>query len=147
MGEELNYKDLPVVQRAVELVQAVHVFVSTLPQSPQGRTIGDQLFRAATSIGANIAEGRGRATGKEYERFLRIARASANETDYWLRIATHCGLLAEREQQTLLALVDECLRMLSAMITKLRATQSKALREAQAVYAPDASIDGIDALL
>ncbi len=27
MGEALNYKDLLVVQRAVELVQAVHVFV------------------------------------------------------------------------------------------------------------------------
>jgi four helix bundle protein len=53
MHETLNYKDLPVVQRAFELVRAVDSFVQSLPATPQGRTIGDQLFRSATSIGAN----------------------------------------------------------------------------------------------
>jgi four helix bundle protein len=57
MNETLNYKDLPVVQRAFELVRVVASFVKSLPSTPQGRTIGDQLFRSATSIGANIAEG------------------------------------------------------------------------------------------
>ena len=147
MREVLNYKDLPVVQRAFELVQAVHVFISTLPPSPQGRTIGDQLFRAATSIGANIAEGRGRDMGKEYERFLRIARASANETDYWLRVAAQCDLVPERDQRTMLDLVDECLRMLSAMIAKLRAHESTSLREEPALYASGSSLDDIDATL
>jgi four helix bundle protein len=133
MNEPLNYKDLPVVQRAFELVRAVDAFVQRMPRTPQGRTIGDQLFRAATSIGANIAEGRGRDTGKEYERYLRIARASANETDYWLRIAYDCGLLSQQEQTAMLGLVDECLRMLSTMITKLRANRHS-IHEASATY-------------
>lgn len=133
MGEVLNYKDLPVVQRAFTLVQAVDTFVGTLPQTPQGRTIGDQLFRAATSIGANIAEGRGRDIGKEYERFLRIARASANEADYWLHVAQDCKLVSEEEYTKMIGLVDECLRMLSAMITRLR-NRNTDLREEPAVY-------------
>jgi hypothetical protein len=43
MGETLNYKDLSVVQRAFELVQATDIFVRELPSTPQGKTVGDQL--------------------------------------------------------------------------------------------------------
>jgi four helix bundle protein len=132
--EVLNYKDLPVVQRAFELAQAVDTFVTTLPPTPQGRTIGDQLFRAATSIGANIAEDRGRDMGKEYERYLRIARASANETDYWVRIADTCHLISTQQRDVLLGLVDECLRMLSTMISKLRVNRDNTIREETTPY-------------
>lgn len=124
MGEVLNYKDLPVVQRCFELVRKVNAFVKELPATAQGRTISDQLFRAATSIGANIAEGRGRDLGKEYERYLRIARASANETDYWLPVAHQCGLLSQASFDHMIDLVEQCLRMLSAMLTKLRNNRS-----------------------
>jgi len=134
MNETLNYKDLPVVQRAFDLVRVVNSFVQSLPQTPQGRTIGDQLFRSATSIGANIAEGRGRDMGKEYERYLRIARASANETDYWLRIARDCDLLKEQTYEHMLGLTDECLRMLSAMISRLRSTRDSSIREEAVEY-------------
>jgi four helix bundle protein len=129
MNQALNYKDLPVVQRAFQLVRAVDSFVTTLPPTPQARTIGDQLFRAATSIGANIAEGRGRDMGKEYERYLRIAQASANETDYWLRIAHNCALLQDQPYEHMLGLTDECLRMLSSKISRLRATRNSTIRE------------------
>jgi four helix bundle protein len=134
MSETLNYKDLPVVQRAFQLVQAVHKFVKLLPSTPQGRTIGDQLFRAATSIGANIAEGRGRDIGKEYERYLRIARASANETDYWLHVARDCELLSTGSFEELFGLTDECLRMLSSMITRLHSKRDSSIREESAEY-------------
>jgi len=134
MNETLNYKDLPVVQRAFELVRAVDNFVQSVPSTPQGRTIGDQLFRSATSIGANIAEGRGRDIGKEYERSLRIARASANETDCWLRVAFDCKLITAQSSEHMLGLTDECVRMLSSMITRLRSTRDSSVREAAAEY-------------
>jgi four helix bundle protein len=134
MGEVLNYKDLPVVQRAFELVRGVDTVIEKLPRTPQGRTVGDQLFRAASSIGANIAEGRGRDFDKEYERYLRIARASANETDYWLRVARDCHLIDDDRAQLLLGKVDECLRMLSAMITALRKKRGDLIRELPQSY-------------
>jgi four helix bundle protein len=134
MNETLNYKDLPVVQRAFELVRAVDNFVQSLPSTPQSRTIGDQIFRSAASIGANIAEGRGRDLGKEYERYLRIARASANETDYWLYVARDCELLPKDSFEEMLGLTNECLRMLSSMITRLRAKRDSSVREERADY-------------
>lgn len=49
------------------------------------RTVGlsDQLFRAAGSISANIAEGYSRSTGKDRARFYEYALGSARETRDW----------------------------------------------------------------
>jgi four helix bundle protein len=44
----------------------------------------DQLIRSATSIGANIVEGKAGSTKKDWKKFLIIALKSANEAKYWL---------------------------------------------------------------
>jgi four helix bundle protein len=44
----------------------------------------DQLVRCATSIGANIVEGRAGSSKKDWKNFYSIALKSANETKYWL---------------------------------------------------------------
>lgn len=49
----------------------------------RGREIVRQLVRSIGSISANIEEGYGRGFGKEYIRFLRIARGSARESKGW----------------------------------------------------------------
>lgn len=44
----------------------------------------DQLVRSATSIGANIVEGRAGSSKKDWKNFYTVALKSANETKYWL---------------------------------------------------------------
>ncbi|HEV8286088.1 MAG TPA: four helix bundle protein [Chitinophagaceae bacterium] len=44
----------------------------------------DQLIRSATSIGANIVEGKAGSSKKDWKNFFVIALKSANETKYWL---------------------------------------------------------------
>jgi four helix bundle protein len=67
-------------------------------------TIGHQLVRAADSVGANIAEGYGRASPVDHKRFVRIARGSLYETRHFLRRADKRGLLT-REQKVPLQIV------------------------------------------
>ena len=50
-------------------------------------TVGSQVIRSADSIGANLAEGLGRGTKKETQRFTKISRGSLFETKHWLRRA------------------------------------------------------------
>jgi len=42
------------------------------------------MIRSATSIGANIVEGKAGSSKKDWKKFFIIALKSANETKYWL---------------------------------------------------------------
>ncbi len=44
----------------------------------------DQLVRSATSVGANLVEGKAGSTRKDWKNYFLIALKSANETKYWL---------------------------------------------------------------
>ena len=104
----------------------------------QAQEISRQLFRSASSVGANIAEGHGRYEGNEYVRYLVIAQASANETDHWLNTALDIGLGPEETIQSLIALNLEVRKMLSASIKTIRnKSTSKSLRDEQGEYATE----------
>jgi four helix bundle protein len=55
-----------------------------LPEKRVYWTVSDQLIRSATSIGANIIEGKSASSKKDFIRYYEIALKSANETKYWL---------------------------------------------------------------
>lgn len=69
-----GYRDLIFYQRAQEVVKGVNQLISTWSKTTQTQVISRQLFRAVTSVGANIAEGHGRHQGKEYIHYLTIAQ-------------------------------------------------------------------------
>lgn len=79
-----DYKDLIVYQKALE--NSISLFKHYKAQKPLWleRFIIEQLLRAAASVGANIVEGYGRGSRPDYKRFLRIAKASSLETEYWM---------------------------------------------------------------
>jgi len=117
----MNYRELPVYRKARKLVIGVDRLLTYFPNTPQAWIVSKQLFDAATSIGANIAEGRGRHMGKEYERFLYYAQGSANEVDHWLHTAKDCHLAPAEHIDYLLALNKEILKLLATTLSTLRA--------------------------
>ncbi len=78
--------------------------------------ITSQMRRAASSIGANIAEGTGRRSDGEMTRFLHIARSSAVELEYHLLLARDPDLLSGVKFDLLTGRVDEIQRMLTSLI-------------------------------
>ena len=81
-----GYKDLKFWQKSFETTKQIVGLVKKLPMEQATKIVVNQLIRASSSVGANIAEGYGRYRGKEYERFLQISLGSANETEYCLLI-------------------------------------------------------------
>jgi four helix bundle protein len=82
-------------------------------------TIGSQLVRAADSVGANIAEGYGRASPLDHQRFIRTARGSLYEVRHFLRRADKRGLLRREQKVPLQRLLKELLPTLNAYLRAL----------------------------
>jgi len=114
-----NYKDLIIWQRAHSLAGAVLDICESLNGRRVAKEIADQLIRSATSIPANLAEGYGGRSGKEYLSFLFNAQKSLTETDYWLLLASERGLVKREQAEKLQAGYVEVLKMLNASIKTL----------------------------
>jgi len=111
-----DYKRLKVWRRAHELTCTLYRVTRAFPQRDQF-VLGDQILRAAISVGANIAEGCGRNGDGELRRFLNIALGSANELRYLLELAIDVGVLEPAQGGSLIAATDAICRMLSALST------------------------------
>ena len=114
-----NYKDLGVWQKSVDLSIAVYQATRCFPDAERfGLT--SQLRRAGTSIPANIAEGWGRGSTKEYVQFLLISRGSLMELETHSVIARRLGYLTEDQFAALQAGVEEIGKMLNGLVQALK---------------------------
>ena len=130
-----NYQELIFYQKARQVIKDVNNLIRNWPKTMQAQEISRQLFRSATSIGANIAEGHGRYQGIEYIHYLIIAPGSANETEHWLHTAQDCELGPKEKIDEILKLNNEVVRMITTTINTLRAKQrTKNVRDGQADY-------------
>jgi four helix bundle protein len=113
-----NFENLRVYVLAEEMADEVWQVVRNWETLARD-TVGRQLVRAADSIGANIAEGSGRGSNRDFRRFLRIARGSLCETQHWLRRAFRRKLLTREQIERLKAIVDPLAPTLNAYLTSI----------------------------
>ncbi|GIK37326.1 MAG: four helix bundle protein [Chloroflexota bacterium] len=92
--------------------------VTKLMQDKRTIALSDQLYRALGSIGANLAEGYSRGTGKDRARFYEYALGSARESRGWYYKARH--VLGETVTQHRLSLLTQIIRLLLTMIPHQR---------------------------
>ncbi len=78
-----------------------------------------QLTRAADGTPANIVEGCGAATQREFGRFLDIAIKSTSETQYHLISAHDRGLISDDDWRSLTNEATQIRRMLYALRKKV----------------------------
>ena len=90
--------------------------VASLPKTPVGRRIGDQLLRSGTSVGANYEEAQGAESKADFTHKLQIALKELRESRYWLRLLAASDTVSPRELEEI---IDEA--------TQLRAILSKAV--------------------
>jgi four helix bundle protein len=84
-------------------------------------TMGRQIVRSADSVGANIAEGHGRYSYQDNQRFVKIARGSLNETRHGLRLDGARNFLTHQEQSDRLhPLLNKVSPKLNAYLNSLK---------------------------
>jgi four helix bundle protein len=80
----------------------------------------DQIRRASVSIMANIAEGYGRRSDKEFSNFLNIAHGSIAETQSHLYVALDLNYLPQNDFGKIYSLLDEVSKMVMSLTQHLR---------------------------
>ena len=114
----MNYKDLTVWQKAMDLVSEVYRLVKKLPEEEK-YALANQMRRSAVSIPSNIAEGKGRKTDNEFKNFLGIANGSLMELETQLLICIRLKYVDESETHLAFSLLDEVNRMITTLMLKI----------------------------
>ena len=120
MAQVMNYKDLIVWQKGMELAELIYSITSRYP-SLEMYSLVNQMRRAAVSVVSNIAEGKGRDSKLEYLHFLSIARGSVTELETQLLLSIRLKYIDQAAAEPSLALCDEISRMLNSMRSKIKA--------------------------
>lgn len=110
----MNYDDLIVWQKAMNLVTEVYRVTATFPNEERFG-LSSQTRRAAVSIPSNIAEGHGRKASGAYLNHLSIAYGSLMELETQLQIALRLNFVSAEEIAVLLAQTNESGKMLNGL--------------------------------
>lgn len=114
-----SHRDLVVWNKAMDMADEVLRLAGMFPKH-QLYILTPQLMRAAASVPANIAEGNGRGTRRDYANFISIARGSLAEAETFLSLAVRRCYIEQAETATAYQLMDEVGRMLTALHGRLR---------------------------
>ena len=116
---QYQFEELKVWQKGMQLVKEIYRMTKDFPKEEQYGLTG-QLRRAAVSIPANLAEGKGRFHPREQIQFFYTARGSAYEVMTLLQVARDLDYLKDSEAQALRILLNEVTAMLNSLIKALQ---------------------------
>lgn len=124
-----GYRDLKAWQCAVELADRLYDLTETWPKVEQyGMT--SQARRAAVSIAANIAEGQGRSSRKEFRHHASIAYGSLCELETIVHLARRRSYCDDAGERTFQIAAGEVARLLKGLMRSLESDQLPSARQA-----------------
>lgn len=113
--EKHNFRELKIWKESMNLTENVYKFTKSIHSDEKFGLIS-QINRSALSIPSNIAEGSGRTTGKEFNRFLDIALASSYELETQLILASR---IFDLETEFIISQLNEIQKMISGFKRRL----------------------------
>jgi four helix bundle protein len=113
-GQDIRERTFELAVRVVKLCQH-------LDQKPGvGRTLGNQLLRSCTSIGANIEEAKAAQSRADFITKCTIAQKETREAHYWLRLLIATEIVPTARIADLLAETEQIARILASIVVATR---------------------------
>ena len=84
-------------------------------------TIGKQLLRSGTSIGANVKEALRGYTKADFTSKMSISLKEASESEFWIEILRDTGYITEQQAQSLL---NDCIELIKLLMTIIKTSQT-----------------------
>jgi four helix bundle protein len=118
-----RFEKLEVWQRSVELAEVVYRHSGRFP-SEERYGLTSQIRRAAVSVGANIAEGSGRPSHRDFAHFLDQAYGSCMEVVSLAEVAFRLSYLGGADRAEVRSVAASVAAMTSALRRSLLAGES-----------------------
>lgn len=106
-----NFKKLEIWQFGFKIATNCFEIVETFPNSEKWG-LALQITKAGVSIPSNVAEGSGRSSDKDYNRFIEISLGSSFELETQLLITKSRGFGKQDIVDSTLVLLDKVQKML-----------------------------------
>ena len=100
-------------------LDTVRICENLIAKAGVSRTLGQQLLRSGTSIGANIEEAQAGQSSADFISKCSIALKEARETIYWLRLIEASGC-SNGTFEPALQEADEISRIIGSIIVRTR---------------------------
>lgn len=108
-------------QKTKELALRIIRLVHSLPKDDVARTIGKQLLRSGTSVGANYRAACRSKSVADMIHKLSIVEEEADESLYWMELLIETAIVPEKRLIELMSEMNSVLSMIVSSIKTLRA--------------------------
>jgi four helix bundle protein len=112
--KEIRARTLAYALRAVKLYQHLQ------KKDGAGWILGKQYLRAATSIGANVAEAQAGETRSDFIHKLGIAQKEARESLFWLRLLAESKIVRDSRLAPLVEETEELIAVITAILVSTK---------------------------
>ncbi|UKN03141.1 four helix bundle protein [Paracrocinitomix mangrovi] len=106
-----NFRELNIWKKSKDLSKEI-ILVSKNFSDEYKYSLSSQIVRSAVSVPSNIAEGAGRSSTKDFQRYLDIAQGSACELENQLIIAYEIDLLSSDQHEFYIEKLNEIQKMI-----------------------------------
>ena len=127
----MNPEDLK--RRTKQFALRILKLVAALPNTVQGRTIGGQLARAGTAVGANYRATCRSRSKAEFVARIGVVEEEADESAYWLELIVEGELLNQELVDPLLNEANELARIMASSRISASATLSHSTNRQSAI--------------
>ena len=84
-------------ERTLKFAVRIIKLSASLPNTPEGRVVRNQISKAGTSVGANYREANRSRSKADFKNKIKICESESSETNYWLKIIRFMEWLDEKE--------------------------------------------------
>ena len=110
----------PIKEKSYTLAIEIVELVKEVRKSHKEFDLTKQLLRSGTSIAANIEEGDGAFSDKDFHYKFSIAYKEAKETHFWIRLLRDTSYINDDKANKMLSQLTEILKLLGAILKTMR---------------------------
>ena len=103
-------------QRTKQFALRIVKLVQSLPEERIATTLGQQLLRSGTSVGANYRAACRARSPAEFRSKLGIVEEESDESVFWLELIVEAGIMSVQRLENLIQEANEIVAMIVASI-------------------------------